>query len=210
MTVCFVVANTKTEAANAILLQYTSTFWVFGLSPRLLKERPAAREFWFLALAMLGIAIIFAGNASTDLAGLLIALAAGLFYGLLTLMIRQLRHSDSAAITVLNNLGTALLLLPAAVLVGDLMLSPQTWLLIILMGGVQLGLPYYLYALGLVRVEAHRAALVTMIEPVLVPMWAYLVVQESVPGMTIAGGALILMALVLFIRSAQRGSAADM
>lgn len=208
MTVCFVVANTKTEAANAILLQYTSTFWVFGLSPWLLKERPAAREFWFLALAMLGIAIIFAGNASTDLAGLLLALAAGLFYGLLTLMIRRLRHSDSAAITVLNNLGSALLLLPAAVLVGDLMLSPRAWLLIILMGGVQLGLPYYLYALALARVEAYRAALLTMIEPVLVPVWAFLAVQESVPGMTMAGGALILIALVLFIRSARRGSAA--
>ena len=210
MTVCFVVANTKTEAANAILLQYTSTFWVFGLSPWLLKERPAAREFRFLALAMLGIAIIFAGNASTDLIGLLIALAAGLFFGLLTLMIRRLRHSDSAAITVLNNLGSALLLLPAAVLVGDLTLSPRAWLLIIFMGAIQLGLPYYLYALGLARVEAHRAALVTMIEPVLVPVWAYLAVHETVPGMTMAGGALILIALVLFIRSARRGSAADM
>ena len=208
MTVCFVVANTQTEAANAILLQYTSTFWVFGLSPWVLKERPAAREFRLLALAMLGIAIIFAGNASTDLFGLLMALAAGLFFGLLTLMIRRLRHSDSAAITVLNNLGSALLLLPAALLVGDLSLSPRAWLLIILMGAVQLGLPYYLYALGLMRVEAHRAALVTMIEPVLVPVWAYLAVHETVPGMTMAGGALILIALVLFIRSARRGSAA--
>ena len=114
MTVFFVLANTKTEAANVIILQYTSTFWVFGLSPWLLRERPRLGDLWILALAMIGIAIIFAGNMATDLVGLVIALASGLFYALLTIMIRQMRDSDSAAVTVLNNLGSALLLLPAA------------------------------------------------------------------------------------------------
>ena len=40
MTVCFVIATTKTAAANAIILQYTSPVWVFLLSPLLLKEKP--------------------------------------------------------------------------------------------------------------------------------------------------------------------------
>ncbi len=209
MTVCFVVANTMTEAANAIILQYTSTFWIFSLSPWLLKERPHGRDLGFLALAMVGIGIIFAGNAGTDLVGLVVALVSGLFFGLLTMMIRQLRDSDSAAVTLLNNLGSALLLLPVVAMVGQFQMSPRAWALIVTLGVVQFGLPYYLYTLALARVPAYQAALVTLLEPVLVPVWTYLAVREEPPVETLFGGAVILVALVAFILSASRGSRAS-
>ncbi len=204
MTASFVVANTMTKAANVIILQYTSTFWIFALSPWVVQEKPRAGDLWILVLAMAGIAVIFAGNAAASLYGLVIALASGLFFGLLTLMIRQLRDCDSAAVTVLNNLGSAALLLPAAWLIGGLMLSPRGWVLIIAMGVVQFGIPYYMYTLGLTRVPAHQAALITMAEPVLVPVWTYLAVREAVPVTTLAGGGVILIALVVFIRKARR------
>jgi len=205
MTACFIFANTKTEAANAVVLQYTSTFWIFGLSPWLLRERPRGEDLRFVALAMVGIAVIFAGNADTDAVGLLIALASGLFFALLTLMIRRLRDSDPAAVTVFNNLGSALLLLPMCAVMGGLALSDRSLVLLIIMGIVQFGTPYYLYALGLARVPAYQAALITMVEPVLVPVWTYLAVGETVPPATVLGGTVILVALALFIRAAQRG-----
>jgi drug/metabolite transporter (DMT)-like permease len=204
MTLCFVVANTLTEAANAIILQYTSTFWVFALSPLILKERPNMCDLWFVALASVGIAVIFAGNAATSMTGLVIALAAGLFYCLLTLMIRLMRDSDSAAITLLNNLGSAAILLPVVLATGTLRVSLNAGLILAFMGVVQFGLPYYLYTIGLRRVPASQAALVTMIEPVLVPLWAYLAVKEIVPISTITGGAVILLALALFVLNARR------
>ncbi len=204
MTVSFVLANTLTKAANAVLLQYTSTFWIFGLSPWMLGERARTKDLWLLGLAMLGIAVIFAGNAGADAMGCTIALGSGLCFGLLTMMIRRLRDSDSAAVTVFNNLGSALLLLPVCALMGGLTLSTRSLVLLIIMGIVQFGTPYYLYSLGLARVPAYQAALITMLEPVLVPVWTYLAVGETVPGATIAGGAIILLALALFIRAAQR------
>jgi len=208
MTVCFVVANTMTQAANVIFLQYTSTLWIFGLSPWLLKERPRRSDFWLLAMAMVGIGIIFAGSASATLGGLLVALGSGLFYGLLSLAIRQMRDSDSAAVTVVNNLGAALLLLIPATLVGGLMLSPRGWVLITIMGVLQFGVPYYLYALGLVRIPAYRAALITLLEPVLVPVWTYLAVGEEVLQETMIGGAIILVALLLLFKSAREKQSA--
>ncbi len=204
MTVCFVVANTKTEAANAIILQYTSTFWIFGLSPLVLNERARRKDVSLLALAILGILVIFLGNAVTDLFGLLNALGAGLFFGLLNLMIRRMRDSDPAAVTVLNNLGSALLILPLAVVMGGLFVSGKALILLIIMGVVQFGIPYYLYSLGLARVRAYQASLITMLEPVLVPVWTYLAVGEIVPFETLIGGGIILIALVLFIRSARK------
>ena len=206
MTACFILANVKTEAANAIILQYTSTFWIFGLSPWLLGEKPRTKDLWILGIAMAGIAVIFAGNAATDLTGLALALASGLFYALLTMMIRRMRDSDSAAVTVLNNLGSALLLLPVVLLVGGLAVSTRSLLLLVFMGVVQFGFPYYLYALGLARVPAHQAVLMTLLEPVLVPVWTYLAVGEEVPPTTFIGGGVILMAMVLFVRSASRSN----
>ncbi len=203
MTVCFVVGNTLTEAANVILLQYTSTFWIFALSPWLLREKPRMQDVSFLAVAVAGIGVIFVGQASADLAGLAVALTSGLFFGLLTLMIRIMRDSDAAAVMVLNLLGSALLLLPVALVVGGLWVTPRELILLLLLGVVQFGGPYYLYTLALRRVPAHQAALATLIEPVLVPVWTYLAVGETVSKTTIAGGALILGALLLFIRSAR-------
>ncbi len=207
MTVCFVVANTRTEAANVIILQYTSTFWVFGLSGPLLGERPHAKDLWILGLAMVGIGIIFVGNASADLLGLVIALGSGLFYGLLTLMIRLLRDADPAAVTVANNLGASLVLFPVVLFTGGFLVSGRECVLLVIMGVVQLGLPYYLYSLGLARVRAYQAAVVTLLEPVLVPVWTYLAVREGVPMMTVVGGGVILAALLLFIRAARKSAA---
>lgn len=209
MTCSFAVANTQTEAANVIILQYTSTFWVFGLSPKLLGEKPRTQDLWILGVAMIGIGIIFFGNAATNLTGLLIALGSGLFFALLTLMIRIMRDSDSAAVTLVNLVGSACLLFPVVLLYGDLAVSRHALLLLALLGVFQFGLPYYLYTLGLARIKAHRAALITLVEPVLVPLWAYLAVGERIPATTAIGGAVILAALLLFIRLAQSGRRAS-
>ena len=68
------------------------------------------------------------------------------------------------------------------------------------------GLPYYLYTLGLVRIPAHQAALITLLEPVLVPVWTYLAVSEKPPVETLIGGAIILAALVAFVLNAGRNA----
>lgn len=204
MTLCFVTASVKTEAANAIILQYTSTFWIFILSPLVLRERPSGRATGVLVLAMIGIAVIFAGEGATDLAGLLIALGSGLSYGLLIMMIRRMRDSDSGAVTVVNCLGSALLLVPVLWIWGGWNVSMPNLLLLLLMGVVQFGLPYYLISLGLRRVPAYQAALLTLCEPVLNPLWAWLAVGEGISGATATGGGVIVLALVIHARQSRR------
>ena len=52
MTASFVIANTKTAATNAIVLQYTSPIWVFLLAPLILRERSSRAEGAVLLVAM--------------------------------------------------------------------------------------------------------------------------------------------------------------
>jgi drug/metabolite transporter (DMT)-like permease len=58
--------------------------------------------------------------------------------------------------------------------------------------------------LALRRVPAHQAALLTLLEPLLVPLWTYLAVGERVPTATAIGGAIILTSLILLLAAAAR------
>jgi hypothetical protein len=116
MTASFVIANTLTAAANAIILQYTSPIWVFLLSPLILQERPARAEGLALLVSMAGVAVIFSGSPDTSPIGLLVALTSGAGYGTLTVLLRRLRRVNPAVVAALNAFGSGVLLLvPVAV-----------------------------------------------------------------------------------------------
>lgn len=198
MTACFVIATTQTAAASAIILQYTSPLFVFALSPILLRERPRVDEGLVLLLSMVGVAVIFLGHERGALGPLFIALLSGVGYGALTVTLRGLRPVDPSVVVALNFLGSGLVCLALMPLMGGarLAVTPGQFGVLALMGVVQFALPYRLFSWALQRVEAHRAALIVLIEAVLNPIWTYLLVGEPVPAPTLWGGPLILLSVV--------------
>jgi drug/metabolite transporter (DMT)-like permease len=204
MTICFVVATTRTAAANAIILQNTSAVWVFLLSALFLHERPTLGESAALLLAMGGVAIILFGNGSADISGLLIALVSGWGYGTLTVMIRGLRRVDSMVVVCINCLGSALLLSPMLIWSGGLPRGAGTIGLLIVLSVVQFAGPYVLFSWALKHIQAHRAALILLLETVLNPVLTYLIVNESVPRATLRGGPLIILGVGVSILIAKR------
>jgi drug/metabolite transporter (DMT)-like permease len=192
MTASFVIANTMTAAANAIILQYTSPIWVFLLSPLLVHERPGRVEGLVLLVAMAGVAVIFAGREDSNPAGLLVALTSGLGYGALTVLLRRLRPVSPFVVAAANALGSGLILLPAVALWGHFGLTTHQWTLMLVLALVQFTGPYVLFSWALQHVEAYRAALIVLLEAVLNPLWTYLIVGEAVPAATLVGGPIIL------------------
>lgn len=199
MTVCFVIATTRTAAANAIILQNTSSVWVFLLAPLLLRERLRLTDGTVLLFAMIGVAIIFFGHATADVPALVTSLASGLGYGTLIVALRGLRRVDPSTVVSLNLLGSGLLLAPAVGLWATFSLDAHQFGLVVLLGVVQLALPYLLFSWAMQYVEAHRAALIVLLETVLNPLWTYLVVGERVPTPTLIGGPLILISVVVWM-----------
>ncbi|MBM3277675.1 MAG: DMT family transporter [Candidatus Handelsmanbacteria bacterium] len=194
-SVTLLVAATKaTTAANAILLQYTAPVFVFLLGLPLLGERPGWGDWVGLVLTMAGVGWIFAGAGEADSLGVMLGLASGLSFGMLILLQRRYRHKDPFWVLGVNNAVVALLLLPwlepePASTVGDLGLM-------VVMGVVQLGIPYLLFFMALQRVPAREGALITLLEPLLNPVWVALAVGE-LPGLsTQAGGAIVLLGVV--------------
>lgn len=198
LTACFVLATTLTAAANAIILQYTAPIWVIALSPWLLRERPSRRQVGCMSVALLGVAILFAGNAlehRPQWTGMLLALGSGVAYGALIVVLRGLREVDAIVVTTLNTLGSGLLLLAAVPLAGTLELSAAQWLVLAVMAVVQFTLPYVLFAIAVRHVDAAQAAIITLLEMVLNPVWTWLVVGEVPPPATLVGGPLVLAAV---------------
>lgn len=195
MTASFVIANTRTAASNAIVLQYTSPLWVFLLSPLLLKERSSLAEGAVMLLAMVGVAIIFAGNPPGDLPGLYWALLSGWGYGTLTVLLRKLRPVSPTVVAAVNSLGSGLLLIGPAFYWGRLRLDGSELALILVLALVQFTFPYFLFSWALQRVVAQKAALLLLLEVVLNPIWTLLAVGEVPARATLIGGPLILVGI---------------
>jgi drug/metabolite transporter (DMT)-like permease len=188
---------TRTTAAAAIFLQYTSTVWAFVFGFLFLKERINRGNLVALFFAVAGIVWIIAAEQSPGhTTGNLIALASGLAYSGVMLSLRALRDEDSAWLIALNHLVSGLVLLPW-VLTFHISLSGMQWLLIGLLGVFQMGLPYVLFARGVRTVSTQEAALLTLIEPILNPLWVWLCWGEYPGTATCIGGALILGGLAL-------------
>jgi drug/metabolite transporter (DMT)-like permease len=199
MNVLFVTAMSggETHVAKALFLQYTAPAWMYLACVLWLKERANTRNLISVFIALIGVAVIaWGGWQDSQLLIVLIALGSGVAYAAVLIGLRVMCHESPAWLTVLNFMAAAGALLPVI-----LFLAPPTWpqlLCLLIYGGVQLGLPYWLMARGLRTVSPQEAGMLTLVEPLLAPLWAYLTAtQRKVPDVTDwIGGAFILAALV--------------
>jgi DME family drug/metabolite transporter len=183
-------------SANAILLQYSAPLWLYLASIFLLGEPADRRSTLSLFIGLAGIAVIVVGGwTQGELVVILIALGSGLTYAGVLICLRVLRDVSSRWLTVWNHLLGGVVLLPLL-----LLLRPPTggqFVVLFLYGALQMGLAYWLVARGLRVVNPQEAGTIMLLEPILNPIWAYLVSPETeVPEVwTFVGGAVILAAL---------------
>jgi drug/metabolite transporter (DMT)-like permease len=195
MNVLFVKAMAEGTSANAILLQYTAPMWMYVVSVGVLGERADRRAAVALVIGLAGIGLIIAGAPGGDLPVVAIALGSGVAYAGVLLWLRVLRGLSSLWLTVFNLLFSGLTLLPVLWWFPR-PTGPQLAVLVIY-GALQLALPYWLVARGLRAVSPQEAGTLTLLEPLLNPLWAYLISPgtESLSSWTLAGGACIIGAL---------------
>jgi drug/metabolite transporter (DMT)-like permease len=136
---------------------------------------------------------------------LLMAVGSGVTYAAVILFLRGLRHESSTWLTVMNLLGSAAVLGgfvavsqgPGAFADWVTAPSPTQLGVLVLFGAVQMATPYWLFTRGLRTVSSQEAGVITLLEPVLNPVWAYLIApdKDTPTVWTCAGGALLLGAL---------------
>lgn len=214
--VLFALANKLTTAANAIFLQDTAPLWVLVLSLWLLGERPQRSALWSVPVFALGLCLFFVDELSPgQLAGNLVALASGVAFAFCIVGLRRAHvprsepgdarrshepaddagdRSASSASLITGNAMAALVTLPfwfsgPAPRGADL-------LILVYLGVFQLGLAYVCFARGMAQTSALEASLLALLEPVLNPIWTFLVVGERPGTWALLGAAIILIATV--------------
>jgi drug/metabolite transporter, DME family len=207
MNALFISAIALGSSANAILLQNTAPFFVYLVSVFVLGEPSDRRSLFALIVGVVGMVVIVVGGgeigARFDVT--LMGIGSGITYAGIVLCLRHLKGESSQWLIVQNHLGSAFCL-AAAVLICNGTTVWVEWLttptlrqlgLLLVFGSIQMGLPYFLFARGLRSVSAQEAGAITLLEPMLNPLWAYLISPETdtPTPYTAVGGVLIVGAL---------------
>jgi drug/metabolite transporter (DMT)-like permease len=197
-TVLFMVANKLTTAANAIVLQYTSPMYIILLSWIFFKQVPKRRDVFALLGVGFGIVLFFVDrfeNASLlgNSLGLLSGLSfAGVFFA------NKLPKASPMDASYLGNV-LSVFLLPLLLLDESFMrFDLSSWMLIVLMGVVQLGLGYILFSKGIQKTSATSAGIIAGLEPILNPLWVWLILQEQPSSFALFGALIVLSTVMIY------------
>ncbi len=197
MTWGYLTAYAFTTAANAIWLQSTAPWWVFLIAVTWFREPAARPDVVTFVCGVAGVSVILWNGLADELnPGVVYGLGSAVCYAAVVLMLRRMRGENPAWLVVVNQFMSALLMLPGVIAVGVWPTSAQ---LITLagFGFFQLALPYVLFTWGLRHVSGVEATGIALIEPIILPMWAFLTRGEEPAWYTILGASIILMGLVV-------------
>ncbi|NOT09430.1 MAG: EamA family transporter [Gemmatimonadales bacterium] len=199
--ICFVLATRLTTSANAIFIQATSPLYVLVLGPLLLRERTSRRDMLTMVPIAIGLWLFLSGpteggkTAPDPATGNLIAALSGLSFAFAMVGFRWLGRSGNREATpvtaaTIGNFIACVAVLPLALPIGGH--SGRDWAALIYLGVFQIGIAYALVGRALSRVSAMEASLLLMLEPVLNPIWSWLVHGEVPSARALLGATLVL------------------
>jgi len=188
--VLFVIATKLTSAANAIFLQYTAPIYIAIISPWVLQEPTKPLDWLLILVALCGVALFFFDQLSfAGLSGVIAALASGVSFAWLTVFMRRHRNESPESILLLGNVLTLVFASPWMFPIVNL---ERNGIWILLLGVLQLAIPYLLYSRAIKHIRALDAAIISIIEPILNPIWVILIKGEQASRWSIIGGAIVL------------------
>lgn len=199
LVILFVLATKQTTAANAIFLQYTAPVYVLIFEPLMYKEKFRRRDLITVLVCVGGMALFFVGQLRPqDVTGNVLALTSGFCFAFYFLLLRhpKAREVNRASSVIYGNLLVVVVTAPwGLAAVGDINL--QDTVNVFYLGVVQLGIAYALFTVGMARgVRSLDAGIICFIEPVLNPLWVFLVLGEKPSRWALLGGAIIVAAVI--------------
>jgi drug/metabolite transporter (DMT)-like permease len=172
---------------------------VLLLSPWLLDEPLRPIDAVCVLLSLAGMSLFFVGKVETGQAlGNVLGIVSGVFFAFAVVLLRRDAKSGrdvALPSTALGNFIAAAVALPWAV--KALPISATGTMVLLYLGIVQLGIAYWLFVKGVRKVPAAEASLISMLEPVLNPVWVLLGTGERPSAWAIGGGAIVVGAVVL-------------
>jgi drug/metabolite transporter (DMT)-like permease len=194
----FVVALSYTTVANILLMQAGVPLIAALMSLLIFKEHVSLPTWTAIAAVILGVAVMvsdtFTGKVSPIGDGL--ALLISLLFAIATVLTRRHR---GARMTPAVTLGIFISFLASSLVGGVQAVSLPDLAWLVAFGAANLGLGLAAFALGARLIPAALAALVGTLEPVLGPLWVWLVHNEVPSQRTVMGGTIVFSALLVHL-----------
>jgi drug/metabolite transporter (DMT)-like permease len=189
----------------AIGLIGLATFPIFITFLEPLLQRSSLRPIDLLSTALVASGLILvapnADLANATTRGLLWALLSGFIYALVTLLNQHLVKTESAiGLALWQQACVALVLLPVMIY-GGTWPDAATWGWLVVLGLACTTLPQILLIHALKFMRAHLVAVATALEPVYGILFAAVLLNEIPDLRTLAGGTIVIGAVVLAMRS---------
>ncbi len=213
-SVSYLSSMERISLSLSTVLQYLSPFIVVALSVPLFHERLTACKCAALVIAFSGCILctgLLTDPGSMDPLGIALGAASGLFYSLYTLGSKKAASRGCSIPTIMlyTSLFCAITLMPFADVpetIGMMMGSWSSMLLMLGLGILMTLVPFGLYNIGVSRMEAGKAAIITFIEPLAATVVGFLAFGEEVTPESAIGMAMILLSLLVMEKGRSAGA----
>lgn len=195
---CFVVALAYTKVANILLMQAGVPLLAALLSWLLFREKVSVATWAAIAGVIVGVAIMVSeslGGAVSPI-GDGLALLIAFMFSVATVITRRFAQVRMTPATCLGTIFAALF---AASQASQFAVSPRDMGFLFAFGVVNLGVGLAFFATGARLIPAAVAALLGTFEPILGPVWVWLVHGEVPSARTMVGGVVVVAALFVHI-----------
>lgn len=188
-----------TSIANAAFLFATAPFLAAFLGRIILGETLRRSTVMAMVMAVIGIAIMVSDSISSGhWLGDFVAFLSALGFAVFTISLRIGRHGESLPVVFLGGLFAIIFSSTVLLVTGQGFVLPfEEIALALMLGAFALGTGMVLYTLGSRVIPAGELALLCMTEVVLAPVWAWLFIDEIPPSVVLAGGGVLITAIVL-------------
>ena len=195
----FIAALNHTSVARVLFILAVAPVMAALLARVTLGEPITRRTVLAMALALVGVAVMLGAPSEGSLVGDSLAFVAALAFALVVVITRWRRDVSMAPATCLSQVILVLAFLPFAS-PGQIGGDDVVWLAALGIG--QIGLGFALLTVGARLIPAAQVGLITLLEVVLGPVWVWLALDERPSTVTLVGGAIVIVAIVIQTRGA--------
>jgi DME family drug/metabolite transporter len=197
--ILFVMATKMTTAANAIFLQFTAPIYLLILEPIFLKIKFEKKNLVTILITIFGMTLFFFGKLEIgNIYGNFLAIVSGICFASFSLLLRKKRTlpvKESGLSSII--LGNALVAVICFFLIfPNFSLSRNEVLILLYMGIFQIGISYMIFNEGIKYVSATESMIIATMEAIFNPIWVFLGIGETPSIYAIAGGMIIMSAIL--------------
>lgn len=204
---CYFSALKYASAGLVGLLLYLYPALVTVMSALLYRRKIGAARGWAVAIALAGTALTVGGDLQSQPLGIMLGIGAALIYSIYILagegVMPRVGSLPAATVVML----AAAIMYGGAAAVEGLVLpaTPDAWLAVLAIAIFSTLLAILGFFKGLEKLGASDASTLSTLEPLVTIGLAMLVLGETVTSVQLAGGALILAAVIYLARHSARG-----